>query len=202
MNSSEKLFPVVGIGASAGRLEAISELLTELPAKTGMAFLLVQHLAPHQESFLTDIVAGKTDIAVKTATDGGLIEPDHFYVIPPNTTLTIDDAVLRLASREQAERPHKPVNILFRSLAEEHGHRAVAVVLSGTDSDGAQGLEEVKAAGGMTYGARARVGQVRWYATECDRHRLCRLCSNTQGTWPGVGANRTPSIPYFARAGR
>ena len=148
--SSEKSFPVVGIGASAGGLEAISELLAELPAKTGMAFLLVQHLAPHHESFLTEILAGKADIAVETATDGGTVAPDHFYVIPPNTTLTVSDGVLRLSPREGSERPHKPVNILFRSLAEEHAHRAVAVVLSGTDSDGAQGLEEVKAAGGIT----------------------------------------------------
>src|SRR5215472_12163784 len=138
MNSSERLFPVVGIGASAGGLEAISELVAELPTKTGMAFLLVQHLAPHQESFLTDILAGKANIAVKTAKDGSSIEPDHFYVIPPNTTLTVNDGVVRLASRGEAERPHKPVNILFRSLAEEHGHRAVAVVLSGTGEDGAQ----------------------------------------------------------------
>jgi two-component system, chemotaxis family, CheB/CheR fusion protein len=111
---------------------------------------LVQYLAPHQQSFLTEILAGKAEIAVETATDGGTIEPDHFYVIPPNTTLTVSDGVLRLAAREATERPHKPVNILFRSLAEEHGQRAVAVVLSGTDADGAQGLEEVKAAGGIT----------------------------------------------------
>jgi two-component system, chemotaxis family, CheB/CheR fusion protein len=150
MNSSEKLFPVVGIGASAGGLEAISELVAELPAETGMAFLLVQHLAPNQESFLTEILAGKAKIAVKSATDRGSIEPDHFYVIPPNTILTVSDGALRLASREQAERPRQPVNSLFRSLAEEHGLRAVAVVLSGTDADGARGLEEVKAAGGIT----------------------------------------------------
>ena len=150
MNSSEMLFPVVGIGASAGGLEAVTELVAELPAKTGMAFLLVQHLAPHQESFLTEILAGKAKIAVKSATDRGSIEPDHFYVIPPNTTLTVNDGVLRLASRGEAERPHQPVNILFRSLAEEHGPRVVAVVLSGTDADGARGLEEVKAAGGIT----------------------------------------------------
>jgi two-component system CheB/CheR fusion protein len=150
MNSSEKLFPVAGIGASAGGLEAISELVAEIPATTGMAFLFVQHLAPHQASFLTEIVAGKSEIAVETAMDGATIAPDHFYVIPPNTTLTVNDGVLRLAPRDEAERPHKPVNILFRSLAKEHGHRAVAVVLSGTDADGAQGVEEIKAAGGIT----------------------------------------------------
>jgi two-component system CheB/CheR fusion protein len=99
MSSSETLFPVVGIGASAGDLEAISELLAELPAKTGMAFLLVQHLAPNHESFLTEILAGKANVAVETAADGATIAPDHFYVIPPNTTLTVSDGVLRLGSR-------------------------------------------------------------------------------------------------------
>jgi two-component system CheB/CheR fusion protein len=115
-----------------------------------MAFLLVQHLGPRHQSFLTEILAKKAQIPVGTAADGTTVEPDHLYVIPPNTTLTVADGVLRLRARESWERPHKPVDILFRSLAEEHGHRAVAVVLSGADSDGAQGLEEIKAAGGIT----------------------------------------------------
>jgi len=150
MESPDKSFPVVGIGASAGGLEAVSELIAELPATTGMAFLLVQHLDPMHESFLTEILAKKAAFAVETATDGTILKPDHLYVIPPNAVMTVADGVLRLRSREGEERPHKPVNILFRSLAQQHAHRAVAVVLSGTDSDGAQGLEEIKAAGGIT----------------------------------------------------
>jgi two-component system CheB/CheR fusion protein len=140
MDSSGKSFPVVGIGASAGGLEAISELLAELPAKTGMGFLFVQHLSPRHQSFLADILSRKTTIAVETAADGTVVEPDHFYVIPPNSTLTIAGGVLRLRSREASERPHKPINRLFRSLATERGHRAVAVVLSGTGDDGARRL--------------------------------------------------------------
>ena len=150
MDSAGKSFPVVGIGASAGGLEAVSELLAELPATTGMAFLLVQHLDPRHQSFLTDILAKKSEIAVETAANGTIIAPNHLYVIPPNVTMTVADGALRLTPRESAEHPHRPINILFRSLAEQHVHRAVAVVLSGTDSDGAQGLEEVKAAGGIT----------------------------------------------------
>src|SRR6266851_4386518 len=150
MESPDKTFPVVGIGASAGGLEAVSELIAELPATTGMAFLLVQHLDPMHESFLTEILAKKAAFAVETATDGTILKPDHLFVIPPNAVMTVADGVLRLRSREGEERPHKPVNILFRSLAQQHAHRAVAVVLSGTDSDGAQGLEEIKAAGGIT----------------------------------------------------
>jgi two-component system CheB/CheR fusion protein len=115
-----------------------------------MAFLLVQHLDPRHESLLTEILAKKTQIAVQSATDGATLRPEHLYVIPPNASLTLADGALRLHSRESEERPYKPVNILFHSLAEQHRHQVVAVVLSGADSDGAQGLEEIKAAGGIT----------------------------------------------------
>jgi two-component system CheB/CheR fusion protein len=150
MESPDKSFPVVGIGASAGGLEAVSELINELPAETGMAFLLVQHLDPSHESYLAEILVKKTAIAVAIAADGTSVKPDHLYVIPPNVTMTIADGVLRLRSREAAERVHKPINILFRSLAEQHAHRAFGIVLSGADSDGAQGLEAIKGAGGIT----------------------------------------------------
>ncbi len=150
MESSDKSFPVVGIGASAGGLEAVSELIAQLPAATGMAYLLVQHLDPRHQSFLTEILAKKAVIAVETAADGTTVKPDHLYVIPPNRTLTVADGVLRLHPRETGERSHMPINTLFRSLAEQYAHRAVAVVLSGTNTDGAQGLEEIKTAGGIT----------------------------------------------------
>jgi two-component system, chemotaxis family, CheB/CheR fusion protein len=149
-DTPDKSFPVVGIGASAGGLEAVSEMIAELPATTGMAFLLVQHLDPAHESFLAEILAKRAAFRVETATDGAILVPDHLYVIPPNTVMTVADGVLRLRSRDGEARPHKPVNILFRSLAEQLGHRAIAVVLSGTDSDGAQGLEAIKGAGGIT----------------------------------------------------
>ena len=149
-DTSDKSFPVVGIGASAGGLEAVSEMIAELPATTGIAFLLVQHLDPVHESFLTELLAKKAAFTVETAADGAILRPDHLYVIPPNTIMTVADGVLRLRSRDGEERPHKPVNILFRSLAEQLGHRAIAVVLSGTDSDGAQGLEQIKSVGGIT----------------------------------------------------
>ena len=150
MRTSDKPFPIVGIGASAGGLEAVSEMIAELRATIGIAYLLVQHLDPHHPSSLTEILARRTSLAVETAADGTIIRPEHFYVIPPNKSLTVADGILRLSPRDSGERPHKPVNLLFRSLAEQYAQRAVAVVLSGTDSDGAQGLQEVKAAGGIT----------------------------------------------------
>src|SRR5258708_30943713 len=127
-----KSFPIWETGASAGGLEAVSELMADLPATTGMVFLLVQHLDPMHESFLTEILAKKAAFAVETATDGSIMKPDHLYVIPPNTNMTVADGVLRLRSREGGGRPHKPVNILFRSLAEQRAHRAVAAVLPAT----------------------------------------------------------------------
>ncbi len=113
----------------------------------GLAFLLVQHLDPHHPSLLAEIIATKTEIPVQTAVDGQPVKPDCLYVIPPNATMTVENGTLRLASRQAGV--HKPVNLLFRSLAQEYMHRAVGVVLSGTDADGAEGLEEIKAVGGI-----------------------------------------------------
>jgi two-component system CheB/CheR fusion protein len=145
MESSDKSFPVDGTGASAGGLEAVSELIAELPAETGMAFLLVQHLDPRHDSLLTEILAKKAQIAVETATDSATLRPDHLYVIPPNVSMTLADGVPHLHSRESNEqRPHKPLNIPFHSLAEQHVHQAVAVILSGTDYVGAStGVSQV-----------------------------------------------------------
>src|SRR5437763_1970224 len=93
-------FPIVGIGASAGGLEAMIELVSALPADTGMAFVLVQHLDPMHESFLPELVASHTRLDVLAASDGVKVEPDHVYVIPPNTTLELQDGTLHLATRE------------------------------------------------------------------------------------------------------
>src|SRR5207245_7952194 len=99
MHSSDESFPVVGIGASAGGLEAVSEMIGELPANTGMAFLVVQHLDPGHESFLTEILAKKTALTVQTAAHGTTIEANHIYVIPPNTVMTVVNGVLELRPR-------------------------------------------------------------------------------------------------------
>jgi two-component system CheB/CheR fusion protein len=147
VEASEQSFPVIGIGASAGGLEAVTELLSGIKSTDGLAFLLVQHLDPHHPSLLAEIIATKTEIPVQTAVDGQPVKPDCLYVIPPNATMTVENGTLRLASRQAGV--HKPVNLLFRSLAQEYMHRAVGVVLSGTDADGAEGLEEIKAVGGI-----------------------------------------------------
>jgi len=145
------LFPVVGIGASAGGLEAFSELLRHLPEKTGMAFVLVQHLDPKHSSELREILARTTKIPVMEVTDGTAVKPDHIYVIPPNTTMAIGSGVLRLAARTLTRGQHMPIDHFLRSLAENCGNRAIAVILSGTASDGTEGSRAIKAAGGITF---------------------------------------------------
>jgi len=142
-------FPIVAIASSAGGLEALTELLAALPAKSGLAYVAVQHLDPDHESLLAEILTKKTPLAVMVARDGLAIEPDHVYVIPPNTTLTVKDERLRVVRR--ASGPHHPADILFTSLAEERAERAIGVVLSGGDDDGALGIQVIKQAGGIIF---------------------------------------------------
>jgi two-component system, chemotaxis family, CheB/CheR fusion protein len=99
MEDSESSFPVVGIGASAGGLEAVTELISGIKTESGLAFLLVQHLDPRHPSLLAEIIATKTGMKVETAVDGESIKADSFYVIPPNTTMTVESGTLRLAAR-------------------------------------------------------------------------------------------------------
>jgi two-component system, chemotaxis family, CheB/CheR fusion protein len=143
-------FPVVGIGASAGGLEAFSELLANLPTNTGMAFLLAQHLDPTHTSFLVEILSKQTGMPIEEAREGVEILPDHVYVLPPNNTLTLAGNLLHLKSRETIEQRRSPVDILFDSLA-ERGPNAIGVILSGSGSDGAKGVQTLKEAGGIIF---------------------------------------------------
>lgn len=146
-----ELFPVVGIGASARGLEAYTQLLNHLPSDTGMAFVIIQHLAPHQESLLSELLSRATQMPVSQVEDGMAVEQNQVYVIPPNKKMTIAQGVLKLEPRGESRRPFMAVDAFFLSLAEERGNKAIAVVLSGADSDGSQGLEAIKAAGGITF---------------------------------------------------
>jgi two-component system CheB/CheR fusion protein len=148
---SSGLFPIVGIGASAGGLEAFSELLRHLPEKTGMAFVLVQHLDPKHGSVLQEILSRTTKIPVTEVTQGVVVQPDHAYVIPANTNLTLKNGMLELGSRVLTRGQHMPINAFFRSLAESARQQAIGVILSGTASDGTEGCRAIKAAGGITF---------------------------------------------------
>jgi two-component system CheB/CheR fusion protein len=148
---SAQLFPIVGIGASAGGLEAFSNLLSHLPEKTGMAFVLVQHLDPTHGSVLPEILARTTRIPVTEVADGIQVIPDHIYVIPPNTNMMIEKGVLRLGARMLVRGQHMPIDAFFQSLANDRGDHAIGVILSGAASDGTAGCTAIKVAGGITF---------------------------------------------------
>lgn len=143
-------FTVVGIGASAGGFGAISELLRHLAPGTGMAFIVVQHLAPDHASMLADLLADASPIAVVSVEDGMAIERNRVYVLPQNAHLSIEQGRLRLLPRPTDKGKQSTIDLFFRSLADYAGPRAVGVVLSGSASDGALGLREISAHGGFT----------------------------------------------------
>mgnify|MGYP000308054540 CR=1 FL=1 len=145
-------FLIVGIGASAGGLEAFTLLLRSLPPDTGAAFVFVQHLDPVHESALSQLLSRTTPMPVSEVTDGLRVEPNHVYVIPPNTFMQISRGLLALQPREkQGNHAHHPIDLFLQSLAKDRGKRAIGVILSGTASDGTLGLEAIKSAGGITF---------------------------------------------------
>ena len=144
-------FAIVGIGASAGGLEAFTQLLEQLPGHTGLALVLVQHLDPTHESKLTELLARATKLPVVEVRHGMRVETDHVYVIPPNTNMVVHHGVLKLTSRAVTAGRNLPVDVFFRSLAEDRGRRTIGVVLSGTANDGAAGVQAIKVAGGITF---------------------------------------------------
>ncbi len=149
-SSHPPTFPVVAIGASAGGLDALSRFFSKLPTNSGMAFVVVQHLSPTQDSLLSDILGKAAHLSVVQAEDGALLEPEHAYIIPPNRYLTLDEGRLRLEAPAGGSHPHLSINRLFLTLAEQLRDRAVAVVLSGSGTDGTEGIRAVKRRGGLT----------------------------------------------------
>ncbi len=153
------LVAVVGVGASAGGLEAFRQLLKPLPVSTGMALVLVMHLDPKHESILRELLAKSTALPVIEVKDGTPVTPDHVYVMPRNKSMTIEGGVLRLQPREKGRGQHRPIDAFLRSLAEDQGPRAIGVILSGTATDGTLGLEAVKAEGGITFAQEPKSAQ-------------------------------------------
>jgi two-component system, chemotaxis family, CheB/CheR fusion protein len=141
---------VVGLGASAGGLDAFRTFLTHMPGQSGMAFVLVQHLDPHHKSLLVELLGKQTAMPVVQIEDGMAVAADHVFVIPPNAMLTIKDGILRLTTPAPARDQRRPIDVFFSSLAEDQAENAVCVILSGTGSDGSLGLKAVKEHGGFT----------------------------------------------------
>jgi two-component system CheB/CheR fusion protein len=148
---SKNLFPVVGIGASAGGLDAFKRFIKAISPNSGMAYILVQHLHPEHESALPEILQKETKIPVEEITDKVHVKPDHIYTIPSNKLLVANDSMLKLSPRPAKDDPIKPIDLFFSSLAEVHQSHAIGVVLSGTGTDGTAGLKDIKDQGGLTF---------------------------------------------------
>ena len=147
----ESAFPIVGIGASAGGLPAFEAFFSGLPAdvETGMAFVLVQHLSPDHKSILPDIISRYTRMKVFEVTNGMVVRPDSVYVIPPDCSMTFLNGVLELVKPTSLRYHRLPIDLFFRSLAQNQQERAIGIVLSGTGSDGTLGVRAIKGEGGM-----------------------------------------------------
>jgi two-component system CheB/CheR fusion protein len=143
-------FLVVAVGASAGGLEAFSTLLRPMPSNAPLAVVLVQHMSRTHDSLLPEILATRTALQVRAASDGLRIESGYVYVIPPDTHMTVFDGHLRLRPRPEGHGSAQ-IDALFRSVAEYYGAKAVGVILSGALRDGAEGFRAIRAAGGLTF---------------------------------------------------
>jgi two-component system CheB/CheR fusion protein len=140
---------IVGIGASAGGLESLEHLFAEMPCNTGMAFVVVQHLSPDFRSLMDELIARHSDMPVRLADHGTLVQANHIYLMPPRKEMIIRERRLILTDKEPGQGLSLPIDQFFRSLAQDQGPQAVAVVLSGSGSDGSRGIVDVKRAGGM-----------------------------------------------------
>ncbi len=165
---------IVGLGASAGGLEALEQFLANVPAGSGLAYVVVQHLDPTHKAMLVELLQRATVMPVREATESLRIEPDVVYVIPPNSELSVVRGLLHLAQPSQPRGMRLPIDVLFCSLAREQGDRAIGVVLSGMGSDGTARTAGDQGPGRPDPCAAAGVGAVRLDAEERDRRRLRR----------------------------
>lgn len=146
---TKKSFPIVGIGASAGGLEALQEFFDSMPPSPGVAFVVVQHLSPDYKSFMGELLARHTSIPIDIVSDNVTIEVDHIYLIPPKMNMTISGGKLHLKEIE-GRSLNLPIDIFFRSLAADQESNAIGIILSGTGSDGTLGIRAIKESGGVT----------------------------------------------------
>ena len=144
-------FPMVGIGASAGGLVALEQLLSHVPLNSGLAFVIVQHLDPHREGMLVELLQRHTLMPVAEAQDQMQVEPDHVYVIPPGHDLSILQGALHLLEPPEPHGLRLPIDFFFKSLADDRQQNSIGVILSGMGSDGTQGLRAIREAAGACF---------------------------------------------------
>ena len=149
--NSQECFAIAAIGASAGGLQAFTQLLRNLPDDIGMGFVLIQHLAPDHDSRLSEILQKTTRMPVNQAQEGMKIVPNNVYVIPPNTLMTLDQGLLKCEPRRQVRGKYMAIDGFFSSLAADRGSQSIAIVLSGSNEDGTAGLGAIKSVGGITF---------------------------------------------------
>ena len=149
VRAGESPFPIVGIGASAGGLEAFEGFFTHMPANSGMAFVLVTHLAPNQTSLLPELLQRRTKMEVHTASDGTKVLANHVYVSPPHKEVAILNGTLQLMETAEPRGLHLPIDSFFRALGQDQRDKAMCIILSGTGTDGTLGLKAVKGESGM-----------------------------------------------------
>ena len=150
---------IVGVGASAGGLAALEKFFRALPPDAGMAYVVVQHLSPDFKSLMEDLLARHTTMPIHRAEEGQVVEPNHIYLIPPRVQLTLSDGRLHLTEREGERHMELPIDVFFGSLARDAGDRGVAVILSGSGSDGSRGLKAVHDAGGLVFAQSPETAQ-------------------------------------------
>ncbi|MGB0909585.1 MAG: chemotaxis protein CheB [Nitrospirales bacterium] len=139
---------IMGVGASAGGLDAIEQLFKNMPLRTGIGFVVIQHLSPAFPSMMVEILARHTLIPINRAEDGMPVEPDTIYLIPPKKNMILSSGILRLTDQDPTESLHLPIDIFFRSLAQDVRTRSMGVILSGTGADGSRGIREIHNVGG------------------------------------------------------
>jgi two-component system, chemotaxis family, CheB/CheR fusion protein len=144
-------FTVVGIGASAGGIKALKQFFERMPSHSGMAFVVIVHLSQEHESGLANILQASTSMPVTQVSETVKIEPNHVYVIPPSSHLVVVDGAIQLTEPERIRRQRLPIDLFLRTLAQAHGRNGVALILSGTGSDGTLGLKQIKENGGMVF---------------------------------------------------
>ena len=139
----------VAVGASAGGLEAIEAFFSHMPPESGLGFIVIQHLSPDYKSLMVELLSKKTAMPVHRAEDGMSVLPDHVYLIPPKKNLTIFHGKLLLSEQDHSKGINLPIDVFLRSLAEDQNEKAVAIILSGTGSDGTRGVRAINEYGGM-----------------------------------------------------
>jgi chemotaxis response regulator CheB len=196
-------FYVVGVGASAGGLEALESFFSPMPSDTGMAFVVVQHLSPDFRSVMDELLARWTQIPIHRVVDGMQVEPNAIYLIPPKKDMIISGGKLLLTDKEPGQGLTLPIDIFLRSLAHDAGSRAIGVILSGTGSDGSRGICEIHDAGGLVLVQdpdSAKFDGMPKSAVETGVvDAICRPIEMPRTCWPISSIPRWPSTRRFCR---